>query len=248
MEEEHIEVFYQPVIRVTTGRICGYEALARWIDPKMGFLSPADFIGTLEEYHMIHKMDTFIVKKVCENLRMLMDMGEPVVPVSINLSRLDFELCDIFEITETYRRQYGIDRELLDIEITESSLNDDSSRLQEGVKKFHAAGYQIWIDDFGSGYSSLNNLLDYDFNVLKLDLEFLRTFDRHPKAAELIRHIVQGAIDMGVQPLQEGVETEVHFNFLKEIGCERAQGYYFAKPMGLKESREFTREKGLQWE
>ncbi len=109
-------------------------------------------------------------------------------------------------------------------------------------------GYPVWIDDFGSGYSSLNNLLDYKFDVLKLDLEFLRTFDRNKRTGELLRHIAAGARDMGVEPLQEGVETEEHYEFLKAAGFERAQGYYFAKPMEIGESRKYTMEKGLLWE
>ncbi len=248
VEKHYIEVFYQPVIRVSTGKICGFEALARWIDPTQGFLSPADFITTLEEFHEIHKVDTFIIKKVCEDLRTLMDMGEPVVPVSVNLSRLDFELCNVFELTERYREQCGIGRSLLDIEITESALNDDSDFLKKEVNRFRGAGYQIWIDDFGSGYSSLNNLLDYEFDVLKLDLEFLRTFDRNPKAGQLIRHITSWAKELGAMPLQEGVETAAHLDFLKEIGCEKAQGYYFAKPMRLDEARRFAAEQGYRYE
>ncbi len=248
VEKEYVKVFYQPVIRVETGKICGYEALARWIDPKMGFLSPADFIVTLEEFHEIHKVDCFIVKKVCEDMCTLMEMGEPVVPVSINLSRLDFELCNIFEIIERYRMLYNIPREMLDIEITESALSADSSHFQTEVKRFRKAGYHIWIDDFGSGYSSLNNLLDYDFDVLKLDLVFLRTYDRNPRAADLIKFIVLCANEMGVEPLQEGVETAEHFEFLKSIGCIRAQGFYFAKPMEIGESRAYTKEKGFVWE
>ena len=248
IEKQYVKVYYQPVIRVQTGEICGYEALARWIDPKQGFLSPADFIVTLEEFHQIHKVDTFIIRKVCEDIATLMDMGEQVVPVSVNLSRLDFELCNIFELTERYRSQYGLPRELLDIEITESALNENSDYLKHEVERFRNAGYHIWIDDFGSGYSSLNNLLDYDFDVLKLDLEFLRTFDRNPKAGKLIQFIMSWAKDFGAEPLQEGVETEEHFEFLKTIDCVRAQGYYFAKPMPLDESRKFTRERGLKWE
>ena len=135
-----------------------------------------------------------------------------------------------------------------EIEITESALSADSAHFQNEVRRFRKAGYHIWIDDFGSGYSSLNNLLDYDFDVLKLDLVFLRTYDRNPKAAELIKFIVLCANEMGVEPLQEGVETEEHFEFLKSIGCSRAQGYYFAKPMKIEESRAFTREKGMEWE
>ena len=248
VEKEYIKVFYQPVIRVKTGEICGYEALARWIDPKMGFLSPAEFIPTLEEFRLIHKIDGFIIKKICEDYCTLLELGEPVVPVSVNLSRLDFELCNIFEITERNRNLYDVPREMLDIEITESALNEDSEHLKNEVKRFRSAGYHIWIDDFGSGYSSLNTLLEYDFDVLKLDLEFLRTFDKNPRTADLLKYIVYAAVEMGLEPLQEGVETKEHFEFLQSIGCNRAQGYYFAKPMEIEESRKYTRKKGLKWE
>ena len=248
IEKEFIKVFYQPVIRVATGRICGYEALARWIDPKMGTLSPSQFIPTLEEYRLIHKLDCFVFKKVCEDLHALYTLGEPVEPVSVNLSQIDFEMIDVFEQAEHYRSLYGVPRNYIDLEITESALNADFEHLQQEIKRFRDAGYHIWIDDFGSGYSSLNNLLNYDSDVLKLDLEFLRTLDRNPNAAGLIRHIVEGAKQMGMQPLQEGVETEEHLEFLRSIGCERVQGYYFAKPMAIDESRIATRAKGLEWE
>ncbi len=248
VDKEYVKVYYQPVIRVKTGEICGYEALARWIDPKIGFLSPADFIDTLEKFHLIHKIDTFIIKKVCEDYSKLLDMGEPLVPVSINLSRLDFELCNIVDIVEHYTRLYNVPREMLDIEVTESALNDKSDQLKNDCKKFRDLGYQIWIDDFGSGYSSLNTLMEYDFDVLKLDMEFLRTFDKNPKTGNLLNYIVYAAEEMGVRTLTEGVETLEHFEFLKSIGCDKAQGYYFSKPMAMEESREFTRGKGLKWE
>ncbi|MBR0409571.1 MAG: GGDEF and EAL domain-containing protein [Eubacterium sp.] len=248
VEKEYLKVFYQPVVRVSTGKICGYEALARWDDPKMGMLSPSQFIVPLEEYHMIHKVDIFVIRKVCEDLYILMEEGKPIVPISINLSRLDFELCDVFELTERFRSRYGLPRDILDIEITESALIENSSLLHEGVEKFRKAGYNIWVDDFGSGYSSLTNLLEYDFDVLKMDLEFLRTYDRHPKTGELIRYIVRAAQSLGAQPLQEGVETKEHFDFLKAIGCERAQGYYFSKPLPMSESRIITEDKGIEWE
>ena len=248
VEKEYIKVFYQPVIRVATGEICGYEALARWIDPKFGFLSPADFIDTLEKFHLIHKIDSYVVKKVCEDYSILMDRGEPIVPVSVNLSRLDFELCNIVDVVENYRSLYNVPRSMLDIEVTESALNEKSDHLKNECKKFRNSGYQIWIDDFGSGYSSLNTLMEYDFDVLKLDMEFLRTFDKNPRTGNLLNYIVYAAVEMGVKPLCEGVETEEHYRFLKSIGCEKAQGYYFGKPMTLEETRRYTREKGLKWE
>ncbi len=248
VEKEYIKVFYQPVIRVATGEICGYEALARWQDPKMGMLSPADFIESLEKFHLIHKVDSFIAKKVCEDYSMLYDRGEPLVPVSINLSRLDFELCNIFDLIESYRNQYGVPRDMLDIEVTESALNDKSDQLAYECHRFRDAGYQIWIDDFGSGYSSLNTLVQYEFDLLKLDMGFLRSMDKNPKAGPLLDYIVQATKKLSVQSLSEGVETEENYEFLKSISCTKAQGYFFGKPMPLLETRKFTREKGYRWE
>jgi diguanylate cyclase (GGDEF)-like protein len=248
VESGWMHVYYQPIVRIATGKICGYEALARWDDPALGFLPPSRFIGTLEEYHMIDKVDRFVVERVCADLAELRAAGEPLVPVSLNLSRLDFELCDIFELVESWRTRYDIPARLLEIEITESALNGDSQMLSREVTRFRASGYPIWVDDFGSGYSALNNLLNYDFDVLKLDLEFLRTYDEHVRAGELIGHVVQMALDLGVKPLQEGVEREEHLEFLRSIGCELAQGYYYARPMELAASRAFTRAKGLEWE
>ncbi|MBQ4492382.1 MAG: GGDEF and EAL domain-containing protein [Deltaproteobacteria bacterium] len=248
IENNYLRVYYQPIIRVKTGRICAYEALVRWIDPQKGFLPPGDFIITLEEFHLVQKVDIFVVKKVCEDLRGLLDSNEPVVPMSINLSRLDFKLCNIFEIIEQTCTHYNIPRNLLHIEITESAMNNDYLHLRQELEQFRDVGYHVWIDDFGSGYSSLNSLLSYNFDVLKLDMDFLRTYDEHPQAASLIHNIVQSARALGVKALQEGVETKEHLEFLKKIGCDYAQGFYFAKPMPLEESRRMTREIGLEWE
>ncbi len=248
IENNYIQVFYQPVIRVGTGEICGYEALARWIDPVMGFLSPADFIETLENFHLIHQVDICIIREVCEDYKKLKEAGEPLVPVSINLSRLDFELCDIFDVIEKTREEYGVPREMLDLEVTESALNDNSDLIKSETQRFHDTGYHVWIDDFGSGYSSLNVLTEYTFDVLKLDLVFLRSYDHNPRTGDLLAYIISGARGMGIEPLTEGVETKEHYEFLKKIGCERAQGYYFGKPQPMEETRKLTREKGMVWE
>ena len=248
VEKEYIKVYYQPVIRVKTGKICGYEALVRWEDPNIGLLLPSEFVETLEQFHLIHIVDRFVVKKVCLDYKSLVDAGEPVVPVSINISRLDFELCDIFGIIENTREEYGMPINMLDIEITESALNDNVGYIKSECEKMRKKGYQIWLDDFGSGYSSLNTIAEYDFDVLKLDLIFLKSFDRNPKTGTLMSYIMEGAKGMSLQPLCEGVETEQHYEFLKKAGCERAQGFFFGKPMPMEETRAFTRNKGLEWE
>ncbi|WP_029231716.1 bifunctional diguanylate cyclase/phosphodiesterase [Butyrivibrio sp. VCB2006] len=248
VENEYIKVFYQPVIRVKTGKICGYEALVRWVDPKYGMLSPADFIGTLEQYHLIHLIDTYVVKKVCEDYAAIIDAGHEIVPVSINISRLDFELCDIFGIIEKTREQYGMPRNMLDIEITESALDQNGGFIKSECDRMREMGYSIWIDDFGSGYSSLNTVAEYNFDVLKLDMIFMRSFQNNTKTAKLMTHIMDGARSMGVAPLCEGVETPEQVEFLKQIGCERAQGYFFGKPLPLQEARAMALEKGMEWE
>ena len=248
IEKEYIKVYYQPVIRVSTGEICGYEALVRWKDPRIGLLPPSDFVETLEQFHLIHLVDTYVIRKVCEDYSRLKHDGEPVVPVSVNLSRLDFELCDIFGIIETTRREHEVPRDMLDLEITESALNDNVGYIKSECEKMRALGYHIWLDDFGSGYSSLNTIADYDFDVLKLDLIFLRNFGHNPKTGALMNYIMRGAKGMGLTSLCEGVENAEHYDFLKKIGCERAQGFYFGKPMPMEEIRAFTSRKGLKWE
>ena len=248
IENEFIKVYYQPVIRVATGEICGYEALVRWDAPKLGILSPGDFIETLEQFHLIHLVDKYVIRKVCEDYRRMLEKGEPVVPVSINISRLDFELCDIFGIVEETCNEYGVPHNMLDLEITESALNDNIGYIKQECDKMVTLGYHIWLDDFGSGYSSLNTITEYHFDVLKLDLVFLKNLGKNPKMNTLMTYIIQGAKEMGVSPLCEGVETAEHFEFLKQTGCERAQGFYFGKAMPMEQTRAFTRQKGMTWE
>lgn len=248
VEKGYIHVYYQPVIRCKTGEICGYEALVRWIDPTVGFLNPGDFIETLEQYHLIHIVDSYVVEQVCRDYQRLKLQGEPVVPVSINLSRLDFELTDVYDSIEMTREVYGVPVEYLDLEITESALTDKDDFLKTECKRFREKGYKLWLDDFGSGYSSLNILTEFEFDVLKLDLVFLRNFDKNPKTKVLMHYIVNGATTLGLEPLTEGVETEEHFEFLLSIGCVRAQGYYFGKPQPMDKTRQESRDKGLGWE
>ncbi|MCR5121239.1 MAG: EAL domain-containing protein [Ruminococcus sp.] len=248
VENEYIKVFYQPVIRVQTGEICGYEALVRWCDPKIGMLRPADFVETLEQFHLIHLVDKYVIKRVCEDHQELLKAGEPVVPVSINISRLDFELCDIFGTVESMCSKYNIPHDMLDLEITESALNDNVGYIKKECDRMITLGYHIWLDDFGSGYSSLNTIAEYEFHVLKLDLVFLKNLKNNPKTRTLMTYIINGAKEMGLSPLCEGVEAVEQYEFLKTTGCDRAQGFYFGKAMPMEETRKFTRAKGMTWE
>ncbi len=245
---DDIKVFYQPIIRVATGEICGYEALVRWVGPNGEMLSPSYFIETLEHFHLIHFVDEYVVKKVCQDYRRLADEGGDLVPISVNISRLDFEVCNVYKLLSDFCEIYEVPYNMIDVEITESAFNDNSGLIKAETAKIRNAGYDIWIDDFGSGYSSLNTIAEYIFDVLKLDMVFLRGIETNPKTKPLIKYIVSATNEMGISSLCEGVENESNYMFLKEIGCDKAQGYYFSKPLPLQELIYNMKNKGYVWE
>lgn len=242
VEKGYIQIFYQPVVRTITETFCGMEALARWIDPQYGFLNPAVFIGVLEESRQIHKLDSHVINLVCKEMREELDLGHPIVPVSFNLSRLDFLGCNIFEVVEKALQKYNIDREYIRVEITESIMASDSYVRSE-IEKFRLVGYEVWMDDFGSGYSSLNTLKDYKFDELKIDMAFLTNFNETSRT--ILRSTVRMAKNLGLKTLAEGVETKEQMNFLKEIGCEKVQGYYYGRPQPLKDTIEHMKTIGI---
>lgn len=231
----YIKVYYQPVVSTASGRICGFEALARWQDPNYGLLPPGAFISTLEEYRQIHKLDKCIMEQVCRDYRTAKDKGLPFVPVSLNFSRLDFELCDIVGYLCKAAEEYDVPRNYLDVEITESALTDQHDFLQSAMKVLRSAGFSIWLDDFGSGYSSLNVLNDYQFDVMKIDMKFLTGFGSNKKTRTILKNIVGLTKQLNMMSLTEGVETKEQFEFLKRIGCDRTQGYLFSRPVPLEE-------------
>lgn len=236
VENGWIKVYYQPIVRTVTGKVCEFEALARWDDPRYGMLSPEIFVEVLEKAHLIHKLDTYVIHKACEMWRELNGSGNTVIPVSVNLSRLDFELCDTFRVVEDATQAFGIPRQMLHVEVTESALNENPDQLIETVARFRSAGYQVWLDDFGSGYSSLNTLKDYVFDVVKIDMAFLREFNTKPKSRIIIASIVNMAKQLGMQTLIEGVELPEQFEFVKEIGCEFVQGYLIGRPATIEQN------------
>lgn len=234
-EKGYFHVYYQPVVRALTGKVCGYEALARWIDPVKGIIPPFIFIDVLEKVHLIHKLDAYIIEQACKDLRDDIDSGYAYEPISVNLSRLDFELSDVNKVVNDAVAKYDIPKEYLVLEVTESAIASDLTSLGDHIKEFRDEGYQVWIDDFGSGYSSFNNLQTYDFDFLKIDMNFLRNFDKTPKTKVILASIVDMAKKLGIHTLVEGVETQEQYEFMKKIGCELIQGYYFSKPLPLEE-------------
>lgn len=228
-----IHVYYQPVMRTLTGKLCGMEALARWEDPTYGLMPPSLFIHVLEENMLIHKLDLQIVRLVCEDYRREKNAGHPFVPVSFNLSRLDFDLCDILSEVDKITREYEVPKETIHVEITESMLADNDNHVRRTMEQFHESGYQVWMDDFGSGYSTLNVLKDYQFDEIKIDMRFLS--DSGERSRKIITSVVDMAKKIGIQTLAEGVENQQQLNFLRGIGCEKIQGYYYGKPQRFEE-------------
>ena len=231
IKKEYIKVFYQPVVNAKTGKMCGLEALARWDDPQYGFLSPADFIQTLEEYYQIYKLDMFVVEKVCQHFVHIMERNLPLIPVSLNFSRRDFDSINLADDVEACLQKYNIDKKLIHIEVTESTLSENDEKLKEILKKFRNDGYALWLDDFGSGYSGLNVLKEYDFDMMKIDMKFLSGFSGNEKARHILKNIITMAKALNMSTLTEGVETDEAYQFLKENGCEQIQGYLFGRPM-----------------
>ena len=209
--------------------MCGSEALARWNDPHYGMIMPGSFISALEETGQIYDLDLYLFEKVCQDYYAFRRFEDDVVPVSFNLSRRDFDHRDLIDRMEHITQNYKVPHELINIEITESAFVEDVSHIGKVVDDFHALGYQVWMDDFGTGYSSLGILKDFAFDEIKIDMSFISNFT--DKGKKIIESTISMAKKIGVQTLAEGVETKEQFEFLRQIGCEKIQGYYFGKPM-----------------
>ena len=229
-DKEFIKVYYQPIVHVANGKICAYEGLARWEDPEFGFLSPADFIGVLEDARLIHKLDVFILKKVCSDMKTALQRGWTIVPVSINLSALDFQVLNMPYIAAEALKLNNLPKNFLNIEITERALGENRQEIYEVLEKFRRNGFEIWLDNFGSKYSSLNVLEEINFDLLKIDRRFLQNFHTQDKSRSILKNIMNMAKDLGIGTLMEGVEDETVLEFLKLTGCEKAQGFFFGRP------------------
>lgn len=246
ISEGWIRTYYQPIARTLTGEICGMEALARWIDPEYGLIFPDKFITALEDAGLIYKLDACIIENTCRDYADSMKAGKDPVTVSFNLSRLDFKLCDIYEIIENAIQKNKIPRDAICIEITESMADTEEFHMHEVINKFLSYGYCVWMDDFGSGYSSLNVLKDYSFDTLKIDMVFLRNFNT--RSREIIKSVVDMSKRIGIHTLAEGVETKEQFDFLRAIGCEKAQGYFIGRPAPYDECLEHLKKNNFTLE
>ncbi len=229
-----IKPYFQPLTRSISETICGVEALARWIEDDNKVVFPSEFIHKLEENRIIYKLDLAILEEVC---KFYSKCQYKDITFSINISGIDFEEIDMFDSITKIIEKYNVPSNIIHLEITETTMLYDTIDIREIFKKFREAGFEIWIDDFGSGYSSLNVLRDYNFNVLKMDMGLINQFDINSK--KIITSVVNMSKKLGIHTLAEGVETKEQVSFLKSIGCEIIQGYYYAKPMSSKDLLEY---------
>ena len=237
IEERWIQVYYQPIFRVVNGQVCEEECLARWIDPEKGMISPAEFIPLLEETGLVYKLDLCMIEQVLEKMNRFASRNLAVVPESVNISRSDFDSCDIVEEIRRRVDEAGIERSKFHIEITESVIGKDFNYIKSQIERFQELGFQVWMDDFGSGYSSLDVLQNIKFDLIKLDMRFIQQYNNNKSggSAVIITEVMKMIAGLGADTLCEGVETEEQLEFLREVGCNKVQGFYLGKPASEEE-------------
>lgn len=230
IRKEWLEVYYQPIVRAETEHICCEEALSRWNDPGRGFLMPFRFIPPLEENGLMYKLNLAVVERVLKDRKRREESGIPVVPVSVNLSRNDFLQCDMVNEIASRVAEAGYMPDVLRIEITESAFVANQELLGREVKRFRDLGFRVWMDDFGSEYSTLNLLQNLDFNLIKIDMNFMNNLAVGEKNHIIVSNAIRMIRELGSGTLMEGVETKEQEKLLQDMGCGLLQGYLFDKP------------------
>ncbi len=230
--DKEFKVYLQPKYDIRTNKIVGAESLVRWLHPKRGLVPPKDFIPLFEHNMLITRLDEYIWEETCRIVSGWIQKGYKAVPVSVNVSRLDIYSLEISNKFPLLTEKYGIDNGFIEIEITESAFTNDENQILKVVDDLRNNGFKVLMDDFGSGYSSLNILKDINVDVLKIDTRFLETGRKADnKGREILESVIRMAKWIGLQTIAEGVETDEHKKFLMDLGCYYAQGYYFSKPI-----------------
>ena len=240
LENGEFVLYWQPQCSTRTGRIVGLEALVRWNHPERGIVMPGAFIPVLERTGFIANLDRYVWEEACRRISSWIEQGGTPLPVSVNISRADLYAIDVVDTIEGLVGRYGIERRLLELEITESAYAEDE-RMAQAVNELKELGFTILMDDFGSGYSSLNMLKDIIVDIIKIDMNFLNRQRNIQRGEGILETIVSMARLMDLRIIAEGAETAEQVEFLKSIGCDYAQGYYFYRPMSTESLEELIR-------
>ncbi|HKL58193.1 MAG TPA: EAL domain-containing protein, partial [Sphaerochaeta sp.] len=229
------QIFLQPFFSITENRFTGAEALVRWIHPERGIIGPDAFVPLFEENGFIIPLDDHIIEQVCILQRRILDEGRPTVPIAVNLSRSDFYNQDLAKNIIEKTDRYNIPHALLMFEITESVYSENPKELLKVMRTLQDEGFLILMDDFGSGYSSLNILMDVPIDILKLDSMFSREIGASSRAEKIIRSIVNMASLLELPLVIEGIETREQVDFYRLLGCNTLQGFYFSRPLPVEQ-------------
>ncbi len=235
LENGEFAVYFQPKIDLKKNCIAGAEALIRWIHPRKGLIPPDRFIPLFEKDGFVNKIDLYVLDQVCRKQREWIDAGYDVKVISVNISRVNLSNPHLVRDLAEILARYGVPPGLIEIEITESAVFENMEVLTCVFSQLHDAGFVTSIDDFGTGYSSLNLLKDLSVDVLKMDREFLAGTDENERGRKVIKAIIRLAVELDMKTISEGIETKKQVDFLNEVGCDLAQGFYFAKPMPVSE-------------
>lgn len=224
-------IFLQPIYDVNSDHITTAEALVRWNHATKGIISPGIFIPLFERNGLITKLDRYVWELACKSIRSSIDNGETVVPISVNVSRINLFLPNLGEELVALLDQYHLEPHHLKLEITESAYTKDQKQLLDAIMKLKEKGFTIVMDDFGSGYSSLNVLKDMPIDVVKVDMSFINDVSTSRKADVIMMNMVRMAKEIGITVVVEGVETEDQLQYLKSINCDQIQGFLYSKPV-----------------
>ena len=235
LEEEQFTIYLQPKYSLKDSCMAGAEALVRWIHPEWGFMSPGEFIPLFEKNGFIYQLDRYVWEHVCAQLHQWKEKGMPLLPVSVNVSRSDMCHTHLVDVLQGLVQKYDIDPRYLHLEVTESAYAENPGQIVSTVSRLRALGFPIEMDDFGSGYSSLNMLGQMKLDILKLDMAFVRNETAKAADQSILGDIIAMAHRMRLGVVAEGVETREQVNRLMAVGCDYVQGYYFAKPMPIPE-------------
>lgn len=238
LTDGEFRVYVQPKYRTSNTKLAAGEALIRWIDPNKGIIPPIKFIPLFEQNRFVHDVDLYVMEVVCRFQRMRLNEGLPVVPISLNISPVEFTMPGFCEAYISIKNKYDIPDKLIELEFTEGIFFENEALFKDIINTFHDAGFTCSMDDFGSGYSSLNILKDLPVDVLKLDKLFFRESENTARDRSIIRSVVAMARSLNIKTVAEGVETLDAVDFLKLIGCTLIQGYIYSKPLPLTEFEE----------
>lgn len=245
LEKREFIFYVQPQCNMLTGKIIGLESLVRWQHPLRGLISPGEFIPLLEQNGFITYLDIYIWEMVCRQLSAWIKEGKKLIPFSVNMSRMDIYAIDVVEKFKELVSKYGIDPKYLEIEITESAYAEDDDKIRRVLEDLRKAGFPVFMDDFGSGYSSLNMLKDVNVDVIKIDTKFLDMNENsQSRGMGILETIVRMARVMQMKIIAEGVERKEQVDFLRSIGCIYGQGYYYYKPLPVKEAELLLMQEG----